>query len=156
MIRLPPRSTRTDTLFPYTTRFRSGAKLQWRTGGWYGRLNIAAFTAKFTDIQLQATGITAASGLPGVDSTNAPSNTALSINAGSSRAKGVEVDGIVSPTSALRFAFGLSYLEQKYIKLEAPAILAPFFQGAEGFTGSPKWSYQAAIDRKSTRLNSSH
>src|SRR3546814_14145068 len=23
MIRLPPRSTRTDTLFPYTTRFRS-------------------------------------------------------------------------------------------------------------------------------------
>src|SRR3546814_223018 len=128
------------------TDYEAGAKLQWRTGGWYGRLNIAAFTAKFTDIQLQATGITAASGLPGVDSTNAPSNTALSINAGSARAKGVEVDGIVSPTSALRFAFGLSYLEQKYIKLEAPAILAPFFQGAEGFTGSPKWSYQAAID----------
>src|SRR3546814_20446903 len=25
MIRLPPRSTRTDTLFPYTTRFRSQA-----------------------------------------------------------------------------------------------------------------------------------
>src|SRR3546814_14854167 len=70
----------------------------------------------------------------------------LSINAGSARAKGVEVDGIVSPTSALRFAFGLSYLEQKYVKLEAPAILAPFFKGAEGFTGSPKWSYQAAID----------
>src|SRR3546814_4531484 len=57
-----------------------------------------------------------------------------------------EVDGIVSPTSARRFDFGLSYLEQKYVKLEAPAILAPFFQGAEGFTGSPKWSYQAAID----------
>src|SRR3546814_20083981 len=27
MIRLPPRSTRTDTLFPYTTRFRSVAVL---------------------------------------------------------------------------------------------------------------------------------
>src|SRR3546814_18845757 len=26
MIRLPPRSTRTDTLFPYTTRFRSIAE----------------------------------------------------------------------------------------------------------------------------------
>src|SRR3546814_3726725 len=26
MIRLPPRSTRTDTLFPYTTLFRSGTK----------------------------------------------------------------------------------------------------------------------------------
>src|SRR3546814_11384365 len=27
MIRRPPRSTRTDTLFPYTTRFRSGRGL---------------------------------------------------------------------------------------------------------------------------------
>src|SRR3546814_18283051 len=27
MIRLPPRSTRTDTLFPYTTLFRSGRPL---------------------------------------------------------------------------------------------------------------------------------
>src|SRR3546814_4358549 len=26
MIRRPPRSTRTDTLFPYTTRFRSGSE----------------------------------------------------------------------------------------------------------------------------------
>src|SRR3546814_18028780 len=28
MIRLPPRSTRTDTLFPYTTLFRSGDYVQ--------------------------------------------------------------------------------------------------------------------------------
>src|SRR3546814_20158518 len=28
MIRRPPRSTRTDTLFPYTTRFRSGEDRQ--------------------------------------------------------------------------------------------------------------------------------
>src|SRR3546814_8192601 len=27
MIRRPPRSTRTDTLFPYTTLFRSGARM---------------------------------------------------------------------------------------------------------------------------------
>src|SRR3546814_11649949 len=27
MIRRPPRSTRTDTLFPYTTLFRSGVKI---------------------------------------------------------------------------------------------------------------------------------
>src|SRR3546814_19854114 len=32
MIRRPPRSTRTDTLFPYTTRFRSEGKLQHRGG----------------------------------------------------------------------------------------------------------------------------
>src|SRR3546814_11796202 len=29
MIRRPPRSTRTDTLFPYTTLFRSKQKQQW-------------------------------------------------------------------------------------------------------------------------------
>src|SRR3546814_12761782 len=35
MIRRPPRSTRTDTLFPYTTLFRSGRRrrrLDWRAG----------------------------------------------------------------------------------------------------------------------------
>src|SRR3546814_4174318 len=30
MIRRPPRSTRTDTLFPYTTLFRSGCRLRQR------------------------------------------------------------------------------------------------------------------------------
>src|SRR3546814_1372844 len=33
MIRRPPRSTRTDTLFPYTTLFRSIGFLPRRTGG---------------------------------------------------------------------------------------------------------------------------
>src|SRR3546814_10860741 len=37
MIRRPPRSTRTDTLFPYTTLFRSGRhpreRRQWHDGG---------------------------------------------------------------------------------------------------------------------------
>src|SRR3546814_16109650 len=32
MIRRPPRSTRTDTLFPYTTLFRSGHAGRGRTG----------------------------------------------------------------------------------------------------------------------------
>src|SRR3546814_2882394 len=31
MIRRPPRSTRTDTLFPYTTLFRSDGIIHWRT-----------------------------------------------------------------------------------------------------------------------------
>src|SRR3546814_12827509 len=33
MIRRPPRSTRTDTLFPYTTRFRSRPPFTLRFGG---------------------------------------------------------------------------------------------------------------------------
>src|SRR3546814_3783788 len=32
MIRRPPRSTRTDTLFPYTTLFRSGEKVSMKAG----------------------------------------------------------------------------------------------------------------------------
>src|SRR3546814_4480711 len=54
MIRRPPRSTRTDTLFPYTTLFRSpasrfrsvilGFRNQFRTL-WYGTFSSAAMSA---------------------------------------------------------------------------------------------------------------
>src|SRR3546814_1535519 len=39
MIRRPPRSTRTDTLFPYTTLFRSGRgpRRRWPPGWWRWR-----------------------------------------------------------------------------------------------------------------------
>src|SRR3546814_4911552 len=37
MIRRPPRSTRTDTLFPYTTLFRSDRRIQHREGVLRGR-----------------------------------------------------------------------------------------------------------------------
>src|SRR3546814_1811529 len=43
MIRRPPRSTRTDTLFPYTTLFRSGRSSQFTIDGWFGaHLDVAA------------------------------------------------------------------------------------------------------------------
>src|SRR3546814_18836285 len=41
MIRRPPRSTRTDTHFPYTTLFRSLKRIQ----GKYGRDSIGAITS---------------------------------------------------------------------------------------------------------------
>src|SRR3546814_1633991 len=37
MIRRPPRSTRTDTLFPYTTLFRSEGLADWNACGWGDR-----------------------------------------------------------------------------------------------------------------------
>src|SRR3546814_13658560 len=37
MVRRPPRSTRTDTLFPYTTLFRSGKR------GWPVRASVSSF-----------------------------------------------------------------------------------------------------------------
>src|SRR3546814_14278712 len=39
MIRRPPRSTRTDTLFPYTTLFRSQARLDMFESGLFGQGN---------------------------------------------------------------------------------------------------------------------
>src|SRR3546814_3379642 len=42
MIRRPPRSTRTDTLFPYTTLFRSGVANTWGYG---------AMTNSYNDMQ---------------------------------------------------------------------------------------------------------
>src|SRR3546814_17452565 len=42
MIRRPPRSTRTDTRFPYTTRFRSGPVLLSKLSGKGGRASISA------------------------------------------------------------------------------------------------------------------
>src|SRR3546814_18537682 len=43
MIRRPPRSTRTDTLFPYTTLFRSKAKIALSLGHHFGqRMEIGA------------------------------------------------------------------------------------------------------------------
>src|SRR3546814_5565365 len=42
MIRPPPRSTRTDTLFPYTTLFRSVIAIGAAAFAWSGLYNIAA------------------------------------------------------------------------------------------------------------------
>src|SRR3546814_2974514 len=59
MIRRPPRSTRTDTLFPYTTLFRSPEVLDAYEAGlktdWFNRtvrLNGSFFYYEFTNIQL--------------------------------------------------------------------------------------------------------
>src|SRR3546814_19867053 len=50
MIRRPPRSTRTDTLFPYTTRFRSGNRLERRAGGVVPALVVAGHHRPFPPI----------------------------------------------------------------------------------------------------------
>src|SRR3546814_13329635 len=49
MIRRPPRSTRTDTLLPYTTRFRSEDGPLPTTDRWAARRRMLAKLATFTD-----------------------------------------------------------------------------------------------------------
>lgn len=128
------------------TDYEIGAHTKFRSGSWSGHFNIAAFISHFDKLQLQATGITANSGLPGVDSTNAPAGSALQINAGTATSKGFEFDGGISPMRGLQFSFAGAHLRQKFDRLEAPAILTPFFHSPGGFTGAPKWSYQFAAD----------
>ena len=136
-----------QTFDPQTvTDYELGARTNWRIGEWSGRFNITGFIGHFDDLQLLATGITANSGLPGVDSTNAPAGSALQINAGTATSKGIELDGNISPMRGLSFSFAGAYLSQKFDRLEAPTILLPFFNSPNGFTGAPKWSYSLAAD----------
>src|SRR3546814_6016032 len=70
MIRRPPRSTRTDTLFPYTTLFRSAAPR--RTGGrvasWHGqRVGHAPVVGAGGDDRVVAVGEGVAAFAPGID-----------------------------------------------------------------------------------------
>src|SRR3546814_16772977 len=65
MIRPPPRSTRTDTLFPYTTLFRSGRQLN----GWRFELRHlhakSASQSRFSDFALHIRAIVRSQSLPG-------------------------------------------------------------------------------------------
>src|SRR3546814_12375744 len=50
-IRRPPRSTRTDTLFPYTTLFRSvGAHFLFLRSGKVNRMDTQALAQRFTEV----------------------------------------------------------------------------------------------------------
>src|SRR3546814_17293989 len=57
MIRRPPRSTRTDTLFPYTTLFRSyRCKDAKETVAWYERMLGMTYTTAFAEDHVPSTG----------------------------------------------------------------------------------------------------
>src|SRR3546814_13589812 len=57
MIRRPPRSTRTDTLVPYTTLFRSGLYVHPLILGWFIACVIRVCVGSATVAGLTATGI---------------------------------------------------------------------------------------------------
>src|SRR3546814_4631436 len=91
--------------------------------------NISAYISKFKNLQTQAAGLPPNADGDG-DNTNDPTNTALIVNAGSAKTKGVELDGFVR-YEGFQFNYGLAL-----------------------FDGDIDLQPQA--DRKSTRLNSSH
>src|SRR3546814_2521722 len=53
MIRRPPRSTRTDTLFPYTTLFRSAESILYQTDYWHPQYEPATIRAQQRLPQIQ-------------------------------------------------------------------------------------------------------
>jgi iron complex outermembrane receptor protein len=133
-----------QTYAPQTvTDYEIGAHTQWSAGDWRGRVNIAAFTGNYDQLQLQATGIFAGT-LPGVTAANAPSSSVLTLNAGSARVSGLELDGVIAPFSDLTIGYAASYLNPAYTSLNVPSFLAPFFNSGP-FTGTPRWSYSADI-----------
>src|SRR3546814_15958292 len=99
MIRRPPRSTRTDTLFPYTTLFRSGwnaeAGIGW-TNGTIG-IDVTAFTARLKDEIVDV-----------FDPFTFLSSTANAT--GKSRRRGIETTLEAPPAEWLRLSASYSYI----------------------------------------------
>src|SRR3546814_9449986 len=99
MIRRPPRSTRTDTLFPYTTLFRSKSEL-------FDRaliFNINGFYYKYDNIQVQyfpAGGLGAARPTVG--------------NAAAATMYGIDVDFTARPTRELTLNGGFELLHAQF------------------------------------------
>src|SRR3546814_1761809 len=132
MIRRPPRSTRTDTLFPYTTLFRSPAA-------------VIVGALRRVEIAVIALGV----GVPDIDD-----------RAGDGLALGVadlavhhQHLALVAAVVQARFTFG----ERRAGNVERPLDGAGrALLDAARLVGEIGMDVEEALDRKSTRLNSSH
>jgi len=128
------------------TDYEIGLHEKWRLDGWKGRFNIDAYVDKYSALQVQATGILAGDIVGGVPITpqTQPSNTLLTLNAGTATFAGVELDGSISPFPGLDFNYGAAYINAKYDTLTVPDVIRPFFTTAK-LDGAPRWSYQASV-----------
>src|SRR3546814_6788282 len=135
MIRRPPRSTRTDTLFPYTTLFRSPACLADHIARRLTRPH--AITLDLGDVR--SFGGAERVVIIGDRLLAAP---AIMVEAGvDDQARGAEHIGLQIAELAPRVVCVDAHLVGELFGIEAPAL------GIDRISGE---------DRKSTRLNSSH
>ena len=93
--------------------YEVGAKASF-TGAVRGYLNIAAFYNNFGDQQLQV------NALPRPGSGIAGAN--VTVNAGKSVIKGVEIDGSIRPLQGLQLDVGYAFLDTKLKSIDFPAI----------------------------------
>ncbi len=124
-----------------------GSKLNWSAGGWRGRLNVAAYRSKYSNIQSL---VTVGPNFDGDnDPSNDPQNFFLIANIASATIKGVEVDGvIVPPIDGLQLSYGLGYTDAKYGQTALPPALASAGATLPAFAFTPKWSFSVAADWK--------
>src|SRR3546814_5367203 len=106
--------------------------------------NISAYISKFKNLQTQAAGLPPNADGDG-DNTNDPTNTALIVNAGSAKTKGVELDGFVR-YEGFQFNYGLALFDGD-IALQPQAGLEGLLRTTQKFDPA---------DRKSTDRNSIH
>jgi iron complex outermembrane receptor protein len=134
------------------TDYEIGTHVRFKAGAMKGLFNLAAYRGDYTNLQLEAAGVTSASRLitnpviaflrlPG-NGIYAPANTALFFNAGTSDVEGIEADTSIKPIPDLTLSFGGSYTEAKAL-LTTPAALQPFT--ASTIEGTPKWSGTADV-----------
>src|SRR3546814_21035759 len=109
MGRRPPRSTRSDTLFPYTTLFRSEAGVKADLFDSKLRFNVAIFHAWQSDVQRNIR-------------TFDPvfqSLTSYTTNAGKARSYGAEFEATVLPWKGMEVTGSLSLLDRKSTRLNS-------------------------------------
>lgn len=123
----------------FVTDYEVGIKTNWRAGDAHGRFNVAAFQGNFSNLQNQVATIPA--NFDG-DNNNAndPAGTALVVNAGKARIRGVEFEGGMG-VGGLNLSFGAAYLEAKYTEYSLPATFSSLPSSAPKIYNTPKWSY---------------
>src|SRR3546814_2882719 len=129
MKRRPPRSTRTDTLFPYTTLFRSGER---RSVSWDGEDYQARFdrlAEAGSDVHGEATFVRAYESASVLDAGCGTGRVAIELARHGIDVVGEDVD---------------------------ESMLATDRERATDITGVEQDLTELSLDRKSTRLNSSH
>src|SRR3546814_1283254 len=113
-------------------------KAKWQLGDVRGTINVDVFRGTYKGSQRGVNGLT---GFDGDGNTaNDPSAGTIIINAGKARVQGFDIETTIMPTRSLTFTAFASYNHAKYLSVGLPTIL----------------STTTALDRKSTRLNSSH
>src|SRR3546814_2374172 len=137
MVRRPPRSTRTGTLFPYTTRFRSGR-------GARRRISIGGESALLIDESYNANPASMAAALRVLGETPATGRKIAVL--GAMRELGPDSDEYHAGLADAVLASGAAHA----------LVVGPEMAALASALGSSIDVRHLAEDRKSTRLTSSH